>query len=206
MYTFLNKISPGINKYCNPYLLRVLEEKELARLGSNELIRIDVRIIAATNANLQEMIRDKLFRSDLYFRLNIIEIKIPPLRERLDDLADLISFFSKLYTGHDYSVADDDLLLLKKYSWAGNIRELRNVIHSAVILNRDILHALNDYVSNRLTQNPDIERHKAPGLGSEIDNKSMIKVINACNGNMSKAAKQLGVARSTLYRRLNSNK
>jgi len=183
------------------YLLRVLEEKELFRLGSNHPISIDVRIIAATNADLRELIERKKFRLDLYYRLSVIEIKIPPLRKRLDDLPNLISYFNSLYSGDGCVLNDDDLFDLTKYSWPGNIRELRNAVQSANILGKDTVQSLRDYVKANNQHNIRNELSMMVVNKSE-PNESIDEIIKACNGNISKAAKLLGVARSTIYRRL----
>ncbi|HWQ79409.1 MAG TPA: sigma-54-dependent Fis family transcriptional regulator [Anaerovoracaceae bacterium] len=182
------------------YLLRALEEKELVRLGSHHIIPIDVRIIAATNMDLQEMVKEKKFRADLYYRLNVVEIKIPPLRERFDDLANLISFFNTHYSGSGCVLNDADLAYLTQYSWPGNVRELKNVIHSANILGKDTVESLRDYVSIHMNQE---DKDKKLFNNKKIgDQDRILELIKSCNGNISKAAKQLGVARSTIYRNL----
>jgi formate hydrogenlyase transcriptional activator len=119
-------------------LLRALQERVIERLGSTQSIRIDVRIIAATNRNLDDAVRDKTFREDLYYRLNVFPIVVPPLRERIEDIPALVwSFvdeFSTLFGKPIESIAKESLCELQRYHWPGNVRELRNVIERAVIV------------------------------------------------------------------------
>ena len=119
-------------------LLRALQERMIERLGSNQSIRIDVRIIAATNRNLEDGVRDRIFREDLYYRLNVFPIVVPPLRDRTEDIPALVwSFvdeFSTLFGKPIESISKDSLCELQRYHWPGNVRELRNVIERAVIV------------------------------------------------------------------------
>lgn len=187
------------------YLLRVLEEKSLVRLGSTQALPIDVRIIAATNADIEQMVAEKLFRSDLYYRLNVIQIKIPPLRERLDDLADLISFFHSSFSGQSCTLTKEDISFLSRYTWPGNIRELKNVIQSANILGKNVILSLRDYVKmhslDESNQNNLLQSDQNTGISPQLDDARIMEVIQSCNGNIAEAARQLGVARSTIYRR-----
>ncbi|MDR3295765.1 MAG: sigma-54 dependent transcriptional regulator [Clostridiales Family XIII bacterium] len=183
------------------YLLRVLEEKELFRLGSNRSVPIDVRIICAANADLPELIEKKQFRADLYFRLTVIQINIPPLRERFDDLAGLISRFSLLYTDADCSISQEDLRHIQKHSWPGNVRELKNVVYSASVLSLDVVQHLKDYVSIHAKPGR-LPGASAPLPEKEIAAEYLADVIRGCGGNIAGAARQLGLARSTIYRRL----
>jgi transcriptional regulator with GAF, ATPase, and Fis domain len=119
-------------------LLRVLQERVIERLGSTQSIKVDVRIIAATNRNLEDAVQDKLFREDLYYRLNVFPVVVPPLRERVDDIPALVwSFideFSRSFGKPIDSISKASLSELQRYPWPGNVRELRNVIERAVIL------------------------------------------------------------------------
>src|SRR6185295_123243 len=119
-------------------LLRVLQERVIERLGSTQSIKVDVRIIAASNRNLEEAVKDKTFREDLFYRLNVFPIVVPPLRERATDIPGLVwSFideFSKSFGKTIDSISKESMLELQRYSWPGNVRELRNVIERAVIL------------------------------------------------------------------------
>src|SRR6185295_3660600 len=119
-----------------PKLLRVLQEQELERLGSSRTIKVDVRVVAATNINLAEMVAEKKFRNDLYYRLNVVPITLPPLRERPDDIPLLVNFFAQKYTQRMRKsierIPAETMTALTGYSWPGNIRELQNLIERAV--------------------------------------------------------------------------
>jgi formate hydrogenlyase transcriptional activator len=125
-----------------PKLLRVLQESEFERLGSSRTIKTDVRLIAATNANLPELVEDKKFRSDLYYRLNVFPIRIPPLRERREDIPLLASYFTKKHARRMSkpieSIPRDSMATLSSYDFPGNVRELENFIERAVILTRGV--------------------------------------------------------------------
>jgi transcriptional regulator with PAS, ATPase and Fis domain len=184
------------------YLLRALEENELFRLGSNNPVAIDVRIVCATNVDLMELVRRNEFRSDLYFRLNVVEIKIPPLRERFEDMNDLISHFSTNYFGENRTLSEEELEYLQRYPWPGNVRELKNAIWRALALRVDIAQTLSSYVARNLLQEDMTAmppESKTAGLDSA---EKTMRVIEAYDGNISRAAKHLGIARSTVYRRL----
>jgi formate hydrogenlyase transcriptional activator len=119
-------------------LLRVLQERVIERLGSAQPVKVDVRIIAATNRNLEDAVRDKTFREDLYYRLNVFPVVVPPLRERVEDIPPLVWTFIEEFA-HSFgktieSISEESLLELQRYPWPGNVRELRNVIERAVIL------------------------------------------------------------------------
>ena len=120
-------------------LLRVLQEKEIMRLGGTQSIPVDLRIIAATNSNLADLVENKSFREDLFYRLNVIPIHLPPLRERKEDIPDLVGFFiTKYNTRHNKTyiqgIDPDALKVFERYPWPGNVRELENVIERAVVL------------------------------------------------------------------------
>lgn len=193
------------------HLLRVLQEKEFTRLGSSKPIKIDVKIIAATNRDLQEMIEKGLFRQDLYFRLNVISLKIPPLRERKSDILPLsqhfIHHFAKKYnkTKKFYlSKSVEDLFY--NYSWPGNIRELKNAIEHAVIFSTsdeiDINH-LPEYFSNIDNEHSSQEKNTSNlTVIEEMEKEKIKKLLNEKNGNISAVSRELNIARSTLYRKL----
>ena len=122
-------------------LLRVLQHKEFERVGDHKSIKVDVRFIVSTNQDLEKAVADKKFREDLYYRLNVISINIPPLRKRKDDLPLLVSHFMNLYSKENHkkikSVSNDTMKTLMSYDWPGNIRELENIMERAVILDMD---------------------------------------------------------------------
>ena len=136
---FLDEIE-DIPLELQPKLLRVLQEQELERLGSSRTIKVDVRVVAATNINLAEMVTDKKFRSDLYYRLNVVPIILPPLRERVEDIPMLVNFFTQKYTQRMKKsigrIPAETMAVLTSYSWPGNIRELQNLIERSVTLSR----------------------------------------------------------------------
>lgn len=115
-------------------LLRVLQEKEFSRLGSNEKIKVDVRIIATSNKNLEKAVLDRAFREDLYYRLNVIPLQIPSLKDRKMDIIPLAIYFCKKYSGSSKTISKDLLNLIKEKEWKGNVRELENFVHRAVVL------------------------------------------------------------------------
>jgi transcriptional regulator with GAF, ATPase, and Fis domain len=115
-------------------LLRVLQEQEVDRIGGKRPIPLRVRVIATTNKDLRKLISRGLFREDLYFRLNVVPMRIPALRERRDDIPSLIAHFMKKYGAVDHSIDDETMELLQRYSWPGNVRELENVVHRSLAL------------------------------------------------------------------------
>ena len=122
-------------------LLRVIQEKEFMRLGATETIKVDARIIAATNVDLKKLVDEGRFREDLYYRLNVINIQLPPLRERKEDIPALVEFFTKKYceenSKQQYRFSSEALKVLMDYHWPGNVRELENVVERAVVLSQD---------------------------------------------------------------------
>jgi DNA-binding NtrC family response regulator len=176
-------------------ILRLLEEKEIVPLGSTRPIKVDVRLIAATNKNLVEELKRGNFREDLYYRLNVIPLVLPPLRERRDDIPVLAEHFLKEICRRENigerSIRMNALALLRKYDWPGNVRELRHVIERAAILTDS------HYIEPQHLGLPEKRRRSLNDLQAE----EITKVIEECNGNISNAAKILGVSRATLYRR-----
>ncbi len=196
-------------------LLRVLQEKKFFRLGGEKEIAIDVRILAATNRSLEEEVRNGRFREDLYYRLNVANIVVPPLRERKDDIPLLAYSFLKEFAqkfGKQIKGIDEGALeLLKSYQWKGNVRELRNVLERAIILLEDDelkekhLHFMK--TQNNIISKDDDEKFvlKIPpkGILIEVVLKTLIqKTLKITNGNQVKAAKVLGLSRSKLRYRM----
>jgi DNA-binding NtrC family response regulator len=185
-------------------LLRVLEEREIQRVGSMERLRVDIRVIAATNRPLQQFVKEGKFREDLYYRLNVVTITVPSLRERMTDLPLLFDHFLKKHSrrmGKTIAVHENVVEMLAAYSWPGNVRELENVIERAVTLNTTGLLTPADFSE---------ELHRQPKSGAlfprelvsleEIERQYIAHVIQGLNGNMSRAAEVLGIDRRTLYR------
>ncbi len=170
-------------------LLRVLQTGEYERLGSNTTRRTRARVIAATNANLPQLIRDGRFREDLFYRLNVIELEVPPLGSRQDDILPLAQHF--LEPG--FRLAQDALRALVRYSWPGNVRELRNAIHRACLLSVDTV------VTARALSLP---MSPEPADGSHIDRQTIEQALLLADGVVAHAARDLGLSRQALYRRM----
>ncbi len=190
-------------------ILRVLQEKEIRRLGSRESIKVDVRIIAATNKDLEKEISEKKFREDLYYRLKVINIELPPLRERKEDIPVLIEFFIKKYNqefGKRIQGIDEKALeALYNYNWPGNIRQLESIIERAVLIcdTRNI--EVGDIKSElRFFQNKDFYDFELPDNGinfEEFEKELLKKAMQKANGVATKAAKLLGMSYKTFWYR-----
>ena len=186
-------------------LLAVLQNREVIRLGSNKSIPFDVRLISASNMPLGEMVAEKKFRQDLLYRINTVEVQVPPLRERLGDVAQLINHFLALYGGK-YSkphkqVSAGALKRLEKYNWPGNVRELQHAVERAVIMSEGDVLQSQDFFLTASERTP-----KAGGAGGlkleEVEKAAIRKAISKHGGNISEAARELGLTRAALYRRL----
>ena len=191
-------------------LLRAIQEKEIRRVGANKPVPVDVRIIAATNLNLGEEVKAKRFRDDLYYRLDVIEIKLPPLRDRREDIPLLVESFlrkcgetrGKVVKG----VSESALAMLLDYSWPGNVRELENVIERAVTLSRGEKIAPDDLPPN--VQGARGDRRVLDEAAEktlplhELEKEYIKKILEKMGGNKYQAAQTLGIDRKTLYRKL----
>lgn len=187
-------------------LLTTIQKKEIVKLGTNTPICIDIRLICATNLNKADLSDNNKFRQDLLYRINTVEIKLPPLRERKEDIPLLISYFlniySKKYRKSNISINNETLLLLKNYEWQGNVREMEHAIERAIIMSDHEELTKNDFLFIFEKSNENSTVSKYP-FNLEHMEKSMIKkVIDGHSGNISKAAKELGITRAALYRRL----
>jgi DNA-binding NtrC family response regulator len=189
-------------------VLRTLEEQEVRRIGSNEVIKVDVRIIAASHRNLAEWVEEGKFRQDLYYRLRVIEFALPPLRERREDIPLLVEhFLKKLGQEREraFSIAPPALSVLMNYSWPGNVRELENALESAVALNRTGLIVPEDLPDKARGETREIKRLEdyytdLPPL-EEMERRYLVHVLKATRGNKAKTAEILGIDRRTLYRK-----
>jgi transcriptional regulator with GAF, ATPase, and Fis domain len=187
-------------------LLRVLQEREVEKLGGRRRIPIDVRILSATHRNLEEMIKGKEFRDDLYYRLKVVEIVLPPLRERKDDIPKLVRFFLDKYGKReglqDVRITQEALQKLMRYPFPGNVRELENLIEGSLALTVDPVIDPGDLLLPDMAASPDITStgDDFPSL-DEFESRYIARVLAHTKGNMSKAAQILGVDRKTLYRR-----
>jgi DNA-binding NtrC family response regulator len=191
-------------------ILRAIQEKEIRRVGATKPISVDVRIIAATNLNLGEEVKSRRFREDLYYRLNVIELKLPPLRERREDIPLLVEAFLKKcgeVRGKEVKgVGEAALAMLMDYAWPGNVRELENVIERAVTLSRgdkispdDLPAAVQGARGDRRVLDEAAERTLPL---HELEKEYIKKVLEKTGGNKYQAAHALGIDRKTLYRKL----
>lgn len=187
------------------YLLRVIEEKKISRLGGTENIPIDVQIIASTNRDLKRLVKENKFRLDLYYRLNVININIPPLRERKEDILPLAEFFlekvgNKL-DGASKKLSPQTKEALLKYNWPGNIRELEHTIEMAHAISDGEIIGLADLKEEILSGRSHFDK-KSSSEQTLSEEAKIIKAIKMCKGNRSKAAETLYVSRTTLYRKM----
>ena len=186
-------------------LLTVLQSREVTRIGSNKPIPIDIRLICATNMPIYDMVADNSFRQDLLYRINTVEIHLPPLRDRQEDIPLLAEHFvndyCKKYRKISKTFSASGIKRLQKYSWPGNIRELQHAIERAVIMSEEDTLSPEDFFF--LANNPSSNDIQVDNYNLEEIEKNIIqKAINKHNGNISKAAKELGLTRASLYRRL----
>ncbi|MBO1001862.1 sigma-54-dependent Fis family transcriptional regulator [Pseudogracilibacillus auburnensis] len=186
-------------------LLRALQEGEIYRIGGKKPIKVDIRVIVATNCDLEEMVRKGDFRSDLYYRLNIFPIHVTPLRERKKDIPLLVyTFLHELGGKYDYKVStfnQEVMEVLDTYQWPGNIRELKNFIERLLIINES-----DDITASEILELlPNHNDHQARSLVDEKSNMKKERILETLEqtfGNKSITAKKLGISRATLYQRL----
>ena len=183
-------------------LLVALQNREVTRLGSNKKIPVDIRLITATNRNIPELVSRSLFREDLYYRLNTIQVEIPPLRNRREDIPVFVDFFLKKYSMQydrpGLSFHPQALEKLQTYQWPGNIRELQHTIEKAVILSEKNVIRISDLSIRPVKTSLYTE---APNLG-DLERQAIETAIRQNDGNLTAAAEQLGVTRQTLYNKL----
>jgi DNA-binding NtrC family response regulator len=201
---FLDEISE-LDIAVQSKLLRVLQEKEFSRLGDNSSIQVDFRLITSTNQVLAEEIEKGKFRKDLFYRLNVVCINVPPLRERKEDIQQLMQTFMDEFCSREEKVLyfkSDVLKALKGYSWPGNVRELKNVIEGVVALAKRRNVTIDD-----LPEAISVDRVSLVSEGSvrtlkELEASTIQDVLLQCDGNKSRVAKLLGISRKTLYKRI----
>ena len=215
---FLDEISE-IDAATQVMLLRVLETRTFQRVGGTEDIKTDIRIVAATNRDLKRYVGEGKFREDLYYRLNVIEIRLPALKDRPGDIALLVSRFLKEFSSANGArvtgIEPDALAALEAYSWPGNVRQLRNIVERMVVLSAGGKLTLNDIPSDLLAE-PKREKPScapsipladtpAPEAGTSLaktEKEQILAALAACGGNKSKAADRLGISRRTIHRKL----
>jgi DNA-binding NtrC family response regulator len=217
---FLDEISE-IEPSVQVKLLRVLEERRFERVGGVDTVDVDIRIIAATNRDLRKYVEEGKFREDLFYRLDVVEIKMPPLKERGGDIALLCNRFMKEFAEVNARpvsrIAPEAAAILQAYSWPGNVRELRNTIEKMVVLARGDTLAAEDVPANirdeaRLNGVSGVPAAPAPAPAAdfapteslaEVEKRKILAALDAAGGNRSKAAIALGISRRTLHRKLN---
>ena len=212
---FLDEIG-DISPNMQAKLLRVLQEHEVRRVGGKDWVKVDVRVIAATNQNLEALVAKGTFRQDLYYRLNVVAIHLPPLRDRVEDIPLLAGYFLKCYSQENgksvTAISDAAMKLLCDYSWPGNIRELENAIEQAVVLSNqpvlvsdDFPPAVRNKAASKLNQNlPTAGQFlfsDTPTL-EEVKKRYVLYVLNRNQGNVSRTARALNIDRRSLYRML----
>jgi len=192
-----------------PKLLRVLQEQEFERLGSGKTIRVDVRVLAATNADLAQMVAEKKFRSDLYYRLNVFPVALPALRERPEDISLLVHFFAQKFAQQMKkpikTIPTETITRLTSYSWPGNIRELQNLIERAVILSRGSVLEVPLAELKRLGNGDLANQLQGPTMLEEVEREHIMKVLRETGwviGGSAGAATRLGLNRTTLNNRM----
>lgn len=195
-------------------LLRAIQEREIDRVGGTKPVKVDIRILATSNRDLEKEVQAKNFREDLYFRLNVVPIKIPPLRERKVDIEVLAEFFKEKYLKANYlgmkNFTSDALNILRTYSWKGNVRELENVVHRAVLLatgdeiTPECLH-LNTAEFDTMTQKPESDDLQTLLVGrtvEEVERDLIVGTLSHCLGNRTQAAHILGISIRTLRNKI----
>lgn len=187
-------------------LLSVLQSRKVVRLGANKEIPINVRLVCATNMPLYQMVKENKFRQDLLYRINTVEINVPPLVDRLEDISDLIDHFLKIYC-KKYNlplkrINTSTLRRLEKHTWPGNIRELQHAVERAVIMSESNILEPSDFFLSQSGENETGDISQVSTNLEETEKMLIRKVIDKHGGNISKAAKELGLTRASLYRRL----
>ncbi|TKG95793.1 sigma-54-dependent Fis family transcriptional regulator [Puteibacter caeruleilacunae] len=191
-------------------LLRVLQEQKVERIGDTKPRSIDVRIICATNRNLPQMVAEGTFREDLFFRINLINLELPPLRERTSDIADLSTFFldkfGQQYGKKDLSLEQDALQYLKDLKFPGNIRELKNMLERTVLMSSTTQLSKADFLKQSGASIPTSSSDSLPEIGTmtldEMEEAMVRKALDKYDNNITQAAKSLGLSRQMLYRRM----
>ncbi|GMU86526.1 MAG: sigma-54-dependent Fis family transcriptional regulator [Ignavibacteriales bacterium] len=186
-------------------LLRVIESKQFTRVGGNEVITSDFRVVAATNEALENAVKEGRFREDLYYRLNVFTVFIPPLRERTDDVEQLAYYFLERFCNSmnkkKKKISEEALLFLKNYSWPGNVRELENAIERAVVISKTDEITFEDLPFH--LREEDLSINDDDKSMAAVEKKHIMKVLNENRWNISKTSKVLGIDRVTLYNKLN---
>ena len=184
-------------------LLSVLQSRVVSRVGSNKLLPLNVRVICATNASVDELVRTGQFRQDLYYRIKTVEIKLPPLRERTEDIFALTNYYLDEYCkryNKPLTLGESLRQRLMRYSWPGNVRELQHAVERAVIMTRNQVLTDADFQLSTPAQTND---HDLNSFNlSDVERDVIRRALVKCNGNLTRASEELGIGRTTLYRKL----
>ncbi|MFQ5754109.1 MAG: sigma-54-dependent transcriptional regulator [bacterium] len=205
--TFLDEIGL-MSPATQAKVLRVLQEREFERVGGNELVKVDTRVISATNKNLEEEVKKGEFREDLYYRISVFPIKLPPLRDRKEDIPLLAAHFLTKYADLEgkeiEDIAPDALELLMAYHWPGNVRELENAIERAVVLatppeisSKDLPSSVRSLGEKKIYETD----NKLSSWIEKLEEEALRQALLECEGNISQTAKKLGIGRATIYRK-----
>ena len=189
-------------------LLRVLEEHEIMRVGDDKVIPVDIRVIAASNRDLKKMVDEGKFRSDFYYRLDVLSLELPPLRACRENIETLIQNFTKKYAAENgrrtLEYSPEAMEILKNYAWPGNVRELKNVVERLVVTNvgenveaEQVMDALHINSTPKAVKQAD-----EPQTLDDAKKELIQRTLKECGGNKTLAAKKLGISRPTLHRRL----
>lgn len=231
---FLDEIN-SVSTTMQVKLLRVLQEHEFQRVGDIKTITVDCRIIAATNRDLTELVEDGAFREDLYYRLNVLPLYVPPLRERKEDVPELVEFFVKRYSRENRrnieSISDETMAFLKSYMWPGNVRELQNYIERAIVLadaaeftadllpphvrgeapvrlgrvERSELQTLCAELVSRGLNEQADETNCYEAVMGLVERELILQVLRSCQGTQTKTATKLGINRNTLHKKIDDH-
>ncbi len=205
-------------------LLRFLQEKEIERLGENKVRAVDVRVLAATNQNLVERIKTNQFREDLYYRLQVVQLDVPPLRNRMEDIDVLIRYFiekfNRIFGKKVQDVSTDAVEIIRDYHWPGNVRQLENVMERAfnmVEIDKILVEHLPPYLieglpgqarfgaeiqATILSNSNEREAGNLSNAKELLERKQIEKALSCSHGNKSEAAKRMGITRTTLYQKM----
>jgi DNA-binding NtrC family response regulator len=183
-------------------LLSALQNREIVPLGSNKPVSINIRLVCATNLDIHDAVHNGKFREDLLYRINTVEITLPPLRQRIEDIPLLAKHFLKIYSARyrkeNKTISDEAIQYLQKYAWPGNVRELQHAIERAVIMGDQAILVKNDFLFSKKQPPAKTEELNL----DEMEQSAIVRAIEKHHGNMSKVAKELGVGRTTLYRKM----
>ncbi|MGW8247393.1 MAG: sigma-54-dependent transcriptional regulator [Acidiferrobacterales bacterium] len=205
---FLDEISE-MPETMQAKLLRVIEERKIRPVGSDREIAVDVRLIAASNRDLREEVNSGRFREDLYYRLNVMSLRMPPLRDRTEDIPELVEHFTQNLAESlgvkPFHFSANEIARLQAYDWPGNVRELRNVVERALLLSRFPGESIAGSINQRSDGPQQEDSASGPSIEwtlAEVEKFHMVRVLEAAEGNKSEAARRLGVSRKTMERKL----